>query len=154
MAPTADGAPASDRSPACEDPAVTAFLIQNPTPGCDFNAAMEAMDPAKDADGLHPVNLGRLVLGVNAPLPCTPRGIVELLRRYEVPLAGARVCVIGRGITVGRPIGLLLTRRSENATGARDLLRVRGAARRRRNSEVDQLHLALQQPSPVVADDG
>jgi methylenetetrahydrofolate dehydrogenase (NADP+) / methenyltetrahydrofolate cyclohydrolase len=74
------------------------------------------MDPAKDADGLHPVSLGRLALGVEAPLPCTPRGIVELLRRHDVPIAGARVCVIGRGITVGRPIGMLLTRRSENAT--------------------------------------
>jgi len=74
------------------------------------------MDPAKDADGLHPVNLGRLVLGVPAPLPGTPHGIVELLRRYSVPIAGAHVVVIGRGLTVGRPLGLLLTRRSENAT--------------------------------------
>jgi methylenetetrahydrofolate dehydrogenase (NADP+)/methenyltetrahydrofolate cyclohydrolase len=85
------------------------------------------MDPAKDADGLHPVNLGRLVLNVPGPLPCTPVGIVELLRRYEVPIAGAEVVVVGRGITVGRPLGLLLTRRSENATvtlchtGTRDL---------------------------------
>jgi methylenetetrahydrofolate dehydrogenase (NADP+)/methenyltetrahydrofolate cyclohydrolase len=74
------------------------------------------MDPAKDADGLHPVNLGRLVLTVPAPLPCTPKGIVELLRRYDVPIAGAEVVVVGRGITVGRPLGLLLTRRTENAT--------------------------------------
>jgi len=74
------------------------------------------MDPAKDADGLHPVNLGRLVLGEEGPLPCTPRGIVTLLRRYDVPVAGAEVTVIGRGITVGRSLGLLLTRRSENAT--------------------------------------
>src|SRR3712207_1457464 len=85
------------------------------------------MDPAKDADGLHPVNLGRLVLNVPGPLPCTPVGIVELLRRHDVPIAGAEVVVIGRGITVGRPLGLLLTRRSENATvtlchtGTRDL---------------------------------
>ena len=85
------------------------------------------MDPAKDADGLHPVNLGRLVLNVPGPLPCTPVGIVELLRRYDVPIGGAEVVVIGRGITVGRPLGLLLTRRSENATvtlchtGTRDL---------------------------------
>ena len=85
------------------------------------------MDPAKDADGLHPVNLGRLVLNVPGPLPCTPVGIVELLRRYDVPIAGAEVVVIGRGITVGRPLGLLLTRRTENATvtlchtGTRDL---------------------------------
>lgn len=99
------------------DPACTGYIVQLPLPGhLDANAVLARMDPAKDADGLHPVNLGRLVLGTEAPLPCTPRGIVELLRRYEVPLAGARVCVIGRGITVGRPIGLLLTRRSENAT--------------------------------------
>ena len=74
------------------------------------------IDPDKDADGLHPLNLGRLVLGEPGPLPCTPRGIVELLRRYEVPIAGADVTVIGRGITVGRALGLLLTRRTENAT--------------------------------------
>ncbi|MGP3991857.1 bifunctional methylenetetrahydrofolate dehydrogenase/methenyltetrahydrofolate cyclohydrolase [Streptomyces sp. 3N207] len=99
------------------DPACTGYIVQLPLPrGLDANAVLERMDPAKDADGLHPVNLGRLVLGVESPLPCTPRGIVELLRRHDVPLAGARVCVIGRGITVGRPIGLLLTRRSENAT--------------------------------------
>jgi methylenetetrahydrofolate dehydrogenase (NADP+)/methenyltetrahydrofolate cyclohydrolase len=88
------------------DPACTGYIVQLPLPRhLDANAVLERMDPAKDADGLHPVNLGRLVLGVDAPLPCTPRGIVELLRRYEVPLAGARVCVIGRGITVGRPSG-------------------------------------------------
>ncbi|MET9514503.1 bifunctional methylenetetrahydrofolate dehydrogenase/methenyltetrahydrofolate cyclohydrolase [Streptomyces sp. NPDC002994] len=99
------------------DPACTGYIVQLPLPrGLDANAVLERMDPAKDADGLHPANLGRLVLGVDAPLPCTPRGIVELLRRHDVPLAGARVCVVGRGITVGRPIGLLLTRKSENAT--------------------------------------
>ena len=99
------------------DPACTGYIVQLPLPrGLDANAVLERMDPAKDADGLHPVSLGRLALGVEAPLPCTPRGIVELLRRHDVPLAGARVCVIGRGITVGRPLGLLLTRRSENAT--------------------------------------
>jgi methylenetetrahydrofolate dehydrogenase (NADP+)/methenyltetrahydrofolate cyclohydrolase len=84
--------------------------------GLDEHAALAAIDPAKDADGLHPMNLGWLVLGKPAPLPCTPRGIVELLRRYDVPIAGAEVVVIGRGTTVGRPLGLLLTRRSENAT--------------------------------------
>ncbi|TQK50204.1 methenyltetrahydrofolate cyclohydrolase /5,10-methylenetetrahydrofolate dehydrogenase (NADP+) [Streptomyces sp. SLBN-118] len=99
------------------DPGCTGYIVQLPLPrGLDANAVLERMDPAKDADGLHPVSLGRLALGVEAPLPCTPRGIVELLRRHDVPLAGARVCVIGRGITVGRPIGLLLTRKSENAT--------------------------------------
>ncbi|HYO36638.1 MAG TPA: bifunctional methylenetetrahydrofolate dehydrogenase/methenyltetrahydrofolate cyclohydrolase [Geodermatophilus sp.] len=110
------------------DPACTGYIVQLPLPRqVDEYAVLEAMDPAKDADGLHPVNLGRLVLGVEGPLPCTPVGIVELLRRYGVPVAGAEVVVVGRGITVGRPLGLLLTRRSENATvtlchtGTRDL---------------------------------
>jgi methylenetetrahydrofolate dehydrogenase (NADP+) / methenyltetrahydrofolate cyclohydrolase len=99
------------------DPACTGFIVQLPLPaGLDTQAVLELVDPAKDADGLHPMNLGRLVLGVPAPLAATPAGIVELLRRYEVPLAGADVTVIGRGVTVGRPLGLLLTRRSENAT--------------------------------------
>jgi methylenetetrahydrofolate dehydrogenase (NADP+)/methenyltetrahydrofolate cyclohydrolase len=99
------------------DPACTGYIVQLPLPkGLDANDVLEVMDPAKDADGLHPVNLGRLVLGSPAPLPCTPRGIVELLRRYDVPINGAEVCVIGRGVTVGRPLGLLLTRKSENAT--------------------------------------
>ncbi|MFG2253548.1 bifunctional methylenetetrahydrofolate dehydrogenase/methenyltetrahydrofolate cyclohydrolase [Streptomyces mirabilis] len=99
------------------EPACTGYIVQLPLPRhLDAGAVLERMDPAKDADGLHPVSLGRLTLGVEAPLPCTPRGIVELLRRYDVPINGARVCVIGRGITVGRPLGLLLTRRSENAT--------------------------------------
>jgi methylenetetrahydrofolate dehydrogenase (NADP+)/methenyltetrahydrofolate cyclohydrolase len=100
-----------------DDPAVTGYIVQLPLPkGLDSNRVLEIMDPAKDADGLHPMNLGRLVLGVEAPLPCTPRGIVELLRAYDVPIAGAEVCIVGRGITVGRPLGLLLTRRQENAT--------------------------------------
>ncbi|HTT50795.1 MAG TPA: bifunctional methylenetetrahydrofolate dehydrogenase/methenyltetrahydrofolate cyclohydrolase [Streptosporangiaceae bacterium] len=99
------------------DPACTGYLVQLPLPaGIDPNAVLSRIDPAKDADGLHPLNLGRLVLGQPGPLPCTPRGIVALLRRYEVPIAGADVTVIGRGITVGRALGLLLTRRSENAT--------------------------------------
>jgi methylenetetrahydrofolate dehydrogenase (NADP+)/methenyltetrahydrofolate cyclohydrolase len=110
------------------DPACTGYIVQLPLPaGLDSGAILERMDPDKDADGLHPTNLGRLVLGVDGPLPCTPRGIVEILRRYGVPLNGAEVVVIGRGVTVGRPLGLLLTRRSENATvtlchtGTRDL---------------------------------
>jgi methylenetetrahydrofolate dehydrogenase (NADP+) / methenyltetrahydrofolate cyclohydrolase len=110
------------------DPTCTGFIVQLPLPaGLDAGAALERVDPAKDADGLHPVNLGRLVLGEPGPLPCTPRGIVELCRRYGVELRGARVTVVGRGITVGRPLGLLLTRRAENATvtlchtGTRDL---------------------------------
>lgn len=99
------------------NPACTGYIVQLPLPkGLDSLAALEAMDPDKDADGLHPMNLGRLVLGKDAPLPCTPRGIVELLRRYDIPLNGAEVVVVGRGVTVGRPLGLLLTRKSENST--------------------------------------
>jgi methylenetetrahydrofolate dehydrogenase (NADP+)/methenyltetrahydrofolate cyclohydrolase len=112
-----------------ENPECTGYIVQLPLPRgqLDENAALERVDPGKDADGLHPTNLGRLVLGKAAPLPCTPRGIVHLLRRYQVEIAGAHVVVIGRGVTVGRPLGLLLTRRSENATvtlchtGTRDL---------------------------------
>jgi methylenetetrahydrofolate dehydrogenase (NADP+) / methenyltetrahydrofolate cyclohydrolase len=110
------------------NPECTGYLVQLPLPpGLDALEILHRVDPAKDADGLHPVNLGKLVLGEPGPLPCTPRGIVELLRRYDVPIAGAEVTVIGRGITVGRSLGLLLTRRSENATvtlchtGTRDL---------------------------------
>jgi methylenetetrahydrofolate dehydrogenase (NADP+) / methenyltetrahydrofolate cyclohydrolase len=110
------------------NPECTGYIVQLPLPKhLDENGALERIDPDKDADGLHPTNLGRLVLGKEAPLPCTPRGIVHLLRRFEVPIAGAHVVVIGRGVTVGRPLGLLLTRRSENATvtlchtGTRDL---------------------------------
>jgi methylenetetrahydrofolate dehydrogenase (NADP+) / methenyltetrahydrofolate cyclohydrolase len=117
------------------DPACTGYIVQLPLPrGLDSGRVLTLMDPDKDADGLHPMNLGRLVLGEQAPLPCTPRGIVELLRAYDVPLNGAEVVVIGRGVTVGRPLGLLLTRKSENATvtlchtGTRDLAaHVRGA---------------------------
>jgi methylenetetrahydrofolate dehydrogenase (NADP+)/methenyltetrahydrofolate cyclohydrolase len=95
----------------------TGYIVQLPLPrGIDTQVILEAIDPAKDADGLHPMNLGRLVAGYNAPLPCTPRGIVELLNHYKVPLNGAEVVVIGRGLTVGRPLGLLLTRKQENAT--------------------------------------
>jgi methylenetetrahydrofolate dehydrogenase (NADP+)/methenyltetrahydrofolate cyclohydrolase len=110
------------------DPACTGFIVQLPLPpGLDPQPVLNLMDPAKDADGLHPVNLGRLVLGQAGPLPCTPHGIVVLLRRFGIPIDGADVTVIGRGITVGRTMGLLLTRRSENATvtmchtGTRDL---------------------------------
>ena len=99
------------------DPACTGYIVQLPLPkGLDESAVLELMDPSKDADGLHPRNLGRLVLMQPGPLPCTPRGCVELLRRYDVPIAGADVVIVGRGVTVGRPLGLLLTRRSENAT--------------------------------------
>jgi methylenetetrahydrofolate dehydrogenase (NADP+) / methenyltetrahydrofolate cyclohydrolase len=103
------------------DPAVTGFIVQLPLPaGLDENEMLERIDPAKDADGLHPMNLGRLVLSVSgeltSPLPCTPAGIVELLQRYDVPISGRNVVVVGRGITVGRPLGLLLTRKGLDAT--------------------------------------
>jgi methylenetetrahydrofolate dehydrogenase (NADP+)/methenyltetrahydrofolate cyclohydrolase len=95
----------------------TGYIVQLPLPkGLDAMSVLESMDPDKDADGLHPTNLGRLVLGIPAPLPCTPRGCIELLREYKVNIDGAHVVVVGRGITVGRPLGLLLTRKSENAT--------------------------------------
>ena len=107
----------------------TGYIVQLPLPAAiDTQVILEAIDPSKDADGLHPLNLGRLVAGYQAPLPCTPRGIVELLNHYKVPLAGAEVVVIGRGLTVGRPLGLLLTRKKENATvtlthtGTKDLI--------------------------------
>ncbi|MGN6634898.1 MAG: bifunctional methylenetetrahydrofolate dehydrogenase/methenyltetrahydrofolate cyclohydrolase [Oryzihumus sp.] len=131
------------------DPACTGFLIQQPT-GLDEFALLSRVDPVKDVDGLHPMNLGWLVLGKPAPLPCTPSGVIELLRRYDVPVAGAEVCVIGRGLTVGRPLGLMLTRRSENATvtlchtGTRDL-----AAHVRR---ADIVVAAAGVPSIVTAD--
>jgi methylenetetrahydrofolate dehydrogenase (NADP+)/methenyltetrahydrofolate cyclohydrolase len=131
------------------DPACTAFLVQQPT-GLDEFAILARVNPAKDVDGLHPINLGWLVLGKPAPLPCTPTGVIELLRRYEVPIAGANVVVIGRGITVGRPLALMLTRRSENATvtqchtGTRDL-----AAHVR---EADIVVAAAGSPGLVTAD--
>jgi methylenetetrahydrofolate dehydrogenase (NADP+)/methenyltetrahydrofolate cyclohydrolase len=97
------------------DPDCTGFLVQQPT-GLDEFALLSRVDPVKDVDGLLPSNLGWLVLGKPAPLPCTPAGVIELLRRFDVPIAGARVALVGRGITVGRPLALMLTRRSENAT--------------------------------------
>lgn len=135
-----------------DDPACTGYIVQLPLPsGLDANAVLARMDATKDADGLHPTNLGWLVLGRPAPLPCTPRGIVALLRRYAVDLAGADVVVVGRGVTVGRPLGLLLTRRTENATvtlchtGTRDL-----AAHLRR---ADVVVAAAGVPGIVTADD-
>lgn len=111
-----------------EDPACTGYLVQLPLPpGIDANRVLQLIDPAKDADGLHPTNLGRLVLGEPAPLPCTPNGVIRLLRRFDVEIDGAEVVVVGRGVTVGRSLPLLLSRRSENATvtqchtGTRDL---------------------------------
>ena len=99
------------------DASCTGFIVQLPLPtGLDSNKALEAINPQKDADGLHPTNLGKLVLGQRGPLPCTPRGIIELLRNYKIEINGAKIVIIGRGVTVGRPLGLLLTRKTENAT--------------------------------------
>jgi len=134
-----------------DDPACTGYIVQLPLPaGLDSGRVLSLMDPAKDADGLHPVNLGKLVLGQKGPLPCTPRGIVELLRQYGVEIAGAEVTVIGRGITVGRALGLLLTRKSENATvtlchtGTRDL------AAHTRNADI--VVVAAGRPGLLTAD--
>ncbi len=133
------------------DPACTGYIVQLPLPShLDDNWALGLIDPEKDADGLHPLSLGRLVLGMEGALPCTPRGIIELLRAYEVPLAGAHVCIVGRGTTVGRPLGLMLTRRSENATvtlchtGTRDL-----AAHTR---QADIVVVAAGSPGLITAD--
>jgi methylenetetrahydrofolate dehydrogenase (NADP+) / methenyltetrahydrofolate cyclohydrolase len=134
-----------------DDSACTGYIVQLPLPGdLDAHAVLNRMDPAKDADGLHPVNLGKLVLGEPGPLPCTPRGITELLRHYGVAIAGAEVTVIGRGITVGRALGLLLTRRSENATvtlchtGTKDL------AAHTRNADI--VVVAAGRPGLLTAD--
>jgi methylenetetrahydrofolate dehydrogenase (NADP+) / methenyltetrahydrofolate cyclohydrolase len=131
------------------DPDCTGFLVQQPT-GLDELALLSRVDPEKDIDGLHPMNLGWLVLGKPAPLPCTPMGCIELLRRHDIPIAGAHVVIVGRGLTVGRPLGLILTRRSENATvtlchtGTRDL----GAAVR----EADIVVAAAGVPGIITAD--
>lgn len=133
------------------DDACTGYIVQLPLPKhLDENAILERIDPEKDADGLHPVNLGKLVLNEEAPLPCTPNGCLHLLRRFGVELDGAKTVVIGRGVTVGRPIGLMLTRRSENSTvtlchtGTKDL-----AAETR---EADIVIAAAGQPHMLTAD--
>ncbi|MDK4332017.1 bifunctional methylenetetrahydrofolate dehydrogenase/methenyltetrahydrofolate cyclohydrolase [Corynebacterium accolens] len=133
------------------DDACTGYIVQLPLPKhLDENAILERIDPEKDADGLHPVNLGKLVLNEEAPLPCTPNGCLHLLRRFGVELNGAKAVVIGRGVTVGRPIGLMLTRRSENSTvtlchtGTKDL-----AAETR---EADIVIAAAGQPHMLTAD--
>ncbi|MCG7466837.1 bifunctional methylenetetrahydrofolate dehydrogenase/methenyltetrahydrofolate cyclohydrolase [Corynebacterium sp. ACRPE] len=133
------------------DDACTGYIVQLPLPKhLDENAILERIDPEKDADGLHPVNLGKLVLNEDAPLPCTPNGCLHLLRRFGVELNGAKTVVIGRGVTVGRPIGLMLTRRSENSTvtlchtGTKDL-----AAETR---EADIVIAAAGQPHMLTAD--
>ena len=117
------------------DPACTGFIVQQPT-GLDEFALLSRVAPAKDVDGLHPVNLGKLVLGEPGPLPCTPVGVIELLRRHEVEIQGAEVVVVGRGITVGRPLGLLLTRRTENATATLCHTRTRDLAAHVRNADI------------------
>lgn len=140
-----------------EDPAVTGFIVQLPLPdGIDENAILELIDPAKDADGLHPMNLGRLVLGVDpatavaAPLPCTPVGIIELLTRHGIELSGRHVTVIGRGITVGRPLGLLLTRKGVDATVTLTHSRTKNLADEVRRADV--VVAAVGQPHLVQAD--
>ena len=122
-------------------PEVTGYIVQLPLPGgLDENAMLELVDPAKDADGLHPLNLGKLVADLdgsgNAPLPCTPAGIVELLRRYDVALSGSKVTIIGRGLTVGRPLGLLLTRKGIDATVTLTHSRSRDIAAEVRSADV------------------
>jgi methylenetetrahydrofolate dehydrogenase (NADP+) / methenyltetrahydrofolate cyclohydrolase len=119
------------------DPACTGYIVQLPLPaGLDTQRVLSMIDPDKDSDGLQPVNLGKLVLGEPGPLPCTPKGIVELLRWYEIPIAGADVTVIGRGITVGRSLALVLTRRSENATVTQVHTGTRDVAAHTRNADI------------------
>jgi methylenetetrahydrofolate dehydrogenase (NADP+)/methenyltetrahydrofolate cyclohydrolase len=145
------------------DPACTGYLVQLPLPkGLDEQRVLTLIDPDKDADGLHPTNLGRLVLGMPGPLPCTPNGIVQLLRRYDIPIAGAELTAIGRGVTAGRPLGLIFTRKSENATvtichtGTRDL------AKHTRNADIvivaagsaGLLKADMVKPGAVVVDVG
>jgi methylenetetrahydrofolate dehydrogenase (NADP+) / methenyltetrahydrofolate cyclohydrolase len=133
------------------NPACTGYLVQLPLPpGLDERRVLHRIDPDKDADGLHPVNLGKLVLGEPGPVPGTPEGIVELLRRFDVPLAGADVTVIGRGITVGRTLGLLLTRRSENATVTTCHTGTRDLAAHTRNADI--VIVAAGRPRLLTAD--
>jgi len=133
------------------EPGCTGFIVQLPLPAIhDTNALLERVLPTKDADGLHPVNLGHLVLGTRAPLPCTPRGIVELLRTYNVPLDGAEVAIVGRGTTVGRPLGLLLTRRSENATVTLCHTGTKDIAAHTRTADI--VIIAVGQPHYLTAD--
>lgn len=134
-----------------EDPACTGYIVQLPLPdGLDSGRVLNLMDPAKDADGLHPANLGRLVLGQEGPLPCTPRGIVVLLREFGVAIAGAEVTVIGRGITVGRALGLLMTRKSENATVTSCHTGTKDLAAHTRNADI--IVVAAGRPGLLTAD--
>ncbi|MGH3322138.1 MAG: bifunctional methylenetetrahydrofolate dehydrogenase/methenyltetrahydrofolate cyclohydrolase [Streptosporangiaceae bacterium] len=134
------------------DPACTGYIVQLPLPeGLDAGRVLERIDPAKDADGLHPMSLGRLVLGEPGPLPCTPRGIVELLRRYDIPVEGAEVTVVGRSVIVGRPLGLLLNRRTENATVTLCHTRTRDLSAHLRSADV--VVVAAGKPGMVGPDD-
>ncbi|WP_406028687.1 bifunctional methylenetetrahydrofolate dehydrogenase/methenyltetrahydrofolate cyclohydrolase [Nocardioides sp. NBC_00850] len=120
-----------------DDPTCTGFIVQLPLPPhVDTHRVLQLIDPDKDADGLHPTNLGKLVLGTPAPLPCTPRGIIELLRQHDVPITGQRFCVIGCGLTVGRPLGLMLTRPTEHATVTLCNIETRDVAAHARASDV------------------
>ena len=120
-----------------DDPTCTGFIVQLPLPPhVDTHRILQLIDPDKDADGLHPTNLGKLVLGTPAPLPCTPRGIIELLRQHDVPITGQRFCVIGCGLTVGRPLGLMLTRPTEHATVTLCNIETRDVAAHARASDV------------------
>jgi methylenetetrahydrofolate dehydrogenase (NADP+) / methenyltetrahydrofolate cyclohydrolase len=133
------------------DPACTGFLVQLPLPeGLDAQRVLLRVDPDKDADGLHPLNLGKLVLGEAGPVPGTPEGIIELLRRYDIPLNGAEVTVIGRGLTVGRTLGLMLTRRSENATVALCHTGTKDLAAHTRNADI--VIVAAGRPRLLTAD--
>ena len=145
------------------NPACTGYIVQLPLPGhLDEHRALALIDPDKDADGLSPASLGKLVLNEPGPLPCTPRAIVELLRRYDVPLAGAEVCIIGRGTTVGRPLSLLLTRKSENCTVTQCHTGTRDLASHTRVADIviaavgrpGMLHAGMVKPGAVVVDVG
>jgi methylenetetrahydrofolate dehydrogenase (NADP+)/methenyltetrahydrofolate cyclohydrolase len=118
-------------------PECTGYIVQLPVPkGMDTNLILESIDPAKDADGLHPLNLGKLVIGQPAPLPCTPKGIVELLKRYQIPTKGAEVVVMGRGLTVGRPLALLLSQKGVDATVTITHTATKDAVKLTRNADI------------------
>ncbi len=136
-----------------EDPSVDAFLIQHPFPaGLDFEAAVLAMDPDKDNDGLHPVNLGKLVQGVDAPVACTPAGIVALLEHYDIPIAGQHVVIVGRGVTIGRPLANLLTLKRANANAAVTVVHTGVADIGAYTREADILVAAAGSPGLITVD--
>jgi methylenetetrahydrofolate dehydrogenase (NADP+) / methenyltetrahydrofolate cyclohydrolase len=136
-----------------DDPAVDGFIVQLPLPeGIDEEAALLAIDPDKDADGLHPVNLGRLVMGVDAPRPCTPRGIQALLVHHQVPIAGKHVVIVGRGLTIGRPLALLLALKQENANAAVTVVHTGVADLGAYTRQADILVAAAGTPSIITPD--